>query len=57
MSKPQRDLAYGNLLQIADSLESGRLVPPITPFSLSRLLPADQCVNPLSCLCAAYRGR
>jgi phosphatidylserine/phosphatidylglycerophosphate/cardiolipin synthase-like enzyme len=43
MSKPLRDLAYGNLLQLADSLESGRLVPPFTPFSLSRMLPPDQC--------------
>jgi phosphatidylserine/phosphatidylglycerophosphate/cardiolipin synthase-like enzyme len=45
MSKPLRDLAYGNLLQVADSLESGRLVPPFTPFSLSRLLRPDQSVT------------
>jgi len=36
-------VAYGNLLQIAESLETGRLVPPFTPFSLSRHLPSDQC--------------
>jgi phosphatidylserine/phosphatidylglycerophosphate/cardiolipin synthase-like enzyme len=45
MSKPLRDLAYGNLIQLADSFESGWLVPPFTPFSLSRLLPPDQCIT------------
>jgi phosphatidylserine/phosphatidylglycerophosphate/cardiolipin synthase-like enzyme len=43
MSVQLRQIAYGNLVQIADSIETGRLAPPFTSFSLSRELPSEQC--------------
>src|SRR5271154_2065893 len=43
MSQWLRDLAYGNLVQVADSIETGRLVPPFTAFSVSRHVPTEQC--------------
>ena len=43
MSQPLHNVAYGNLLQVAESLETGRLVPPFTPFSVSRHVPTQQC--------------
>lgn len=43
MSQWLRDLAYGNLVQVAESIETGRLVPPFTAFSVSRHVPTEQC--------------
>jgi phosphatidylserine/phosphatidylglycerophosphate/cardiolipin synthase-like enzyme len=43
MSQRLRDLAYGNLVQVAESIETGRLLPPFTPFSVSRHVPTEQC--------------
>jgi phosphatidylserine/phosphatidylglycerophosphate/cardiolipin synthase-like enzyme len=43
MSQPLHNVAYGNLLQIAESLETARLVPPFTSFSVSRHVPTEQC--------------
>jgi phosphatidylserine/phosphatidylglycerophosphate/cardiolipin synthase-like enzyme len=51
MSQPLRNVACGNLLQVAESLETGRLVPPFTPFSVSRHVPpgqSDQVANELT---------
>jgi phosphatidylserine/phosphatidylglycerophosphate/cardiolipin synthase-like enzyme len=42
MSRWLRDLAYGNLVQVADALKAGRLVPPFTSFSVGRHVPKEQ---------------
>ncbi len=43
MSQWLHELAYGNLLQLAEAIEAGRLAPPFTGFSVSRHVPSDQC--------------
>ncbi len=43
MSRLLSDLAYGNLVQVAEAVETGRLVPPFTAFSASRHAPPEQC--------------
>src|ERR1700733_4736900 len=43
MSQLLGDLAYGNLVQVADAVEIGRLAPPFTGFSVSRHVPGELC--------------
>jgi phosphatidylserine/phosphatidylglycerophosphate/cardiolipin synthase-like enzyme len=43
MSRFLDDLAYGNLVQLAEAVDSGRLAPPFTGFSLSHHVPAKLC--------------
>jgi phosphatidylserine/phosphatidylglycerophosphate/cardiolipin synthase-like enzyme len=43
MSQWLHDLAYGNLGQLAEAIEAGRLVPPFTGFSVGRHVPAERC--------------
>jgi phosphatidylserine/phosphatidylglycerophosphate/cardiolipin synthase-like enzyme len=42
MSPWLRDLAYGSLVQLAESIETGRLAPPFNAFSVAREVPAEQ---------------
>jgi phosphatidylserine/phosphatidylglycerophosphate/cardiolipin synthase-like enzyme len=37
------DLAYGNLVQVAEAVESGRLAPPFSGFSVSRHVRGEVC--------------
>lgn len=41
MSQSLRCLAYGNLAQLADAIEDGRLAPPFIGFSVGRHTPAE----------------
>ena len=43
MSRLLGDLAYGNLVQVAEAVETGRLAPPFTGFSVSRHVPGQLC--------------
>jgi phosphatidylserine/phosphatidylglycerophosphate/cardiolipin synthase-like enzyme len=43
MSRLLGDLAYGNLVQVAEAVETGRLAPPFTAFSVSRHVPGEIC--------------
>ena len=42
MSQWLLDLAYGNLVQVAEAIETGRLVPPFTTFSVGRHVPKEK---------------
>jgi len=43
MSRLLGDLAYGNLVQVAEAVETGRLAPPFSGFSVSRHVPGELC--------------
>src|ERR1700722_2001556 len=43
MSRLLQDLAYGNLIQVAEALETGRIVPPFTGFSFGHHVPPNLC--------------
>ena len=45
MSRLLGDLAYGNLVQVAEAVETGRLAPPFSGFSVSRHVRGEQCVT------------
>jgi hypothetical protein len=43
MSRLLGDLAYGNLVQVAEAVETGRLAPPFSGFSVSHHVPGELC--------------
>ena len=43
MSRLLGDLAYGNLVQVAEGAQNIRLAPPFSGFSVSRHVRGEQC--------------